>query len=164
MSVTVERPLHKCTKAQLLAHVDALEAKLGDKPPVPIESPFKYRVTIAMGVAIPLLSLSLSKMGGTLLNSNFTLATLAFGLMTAVLAVSLPHLAWSIADITKSDRRSSWCLAVALDLSLVLCELIGVYAPESGLSVITLLMLIAVVIGSAILNCWAFLKAPHASI
>jgi hypothetical protein len=162
MQTTVNKPLNKFTKQQLLAHIDALEAKVENQPilpAVPVESPFKYRVTIAMGIAIPLLSLTLSKMGGTLLNTNLILAMMAFGLMTAVLAVSLPHLAWSISDITRSDRRSAWCLAVALDLSLVLCELVGVYASEAGLGGYATVMLFSVVAGSAVLNCWAFLKS-----
>jgi hypothetical protein len=40
----------------------------------------------------------------------------------------MSHLAWAVGDITRSGRRASWSLAVALDLSLVMCELCHVYA------------------------------------
>src|SRR4051794_19996905 len=85
---------------------------------------FRLWMTVALGVGIPCLSLAMSKLAGTLAAGGLlALAAFALGLMVAVLAVSLPHLAWSVANVTRSGRRASWSLAVALDLSLVLCEL-----------------------------------------
>ena len=40
--------------------------------------------------------------------------------------MSLSHLAWAFRDITQSAWWQSWCLATAIDLSLVLGELAGV--------------------------------------
>lgn len=149
----VPTAIKKMKKAELETIV--LEFQSQQKP-----DKMKSRITIAIGCGIPLLSLAMSKIGGTLLPTHLLLGLFAFGLMIAVLVVSLPHLAWSIADITKSDKKSSWFLAVALDLSLVLCELVHVYASESGLNVIIYLVMATVAIASMILNCWAFKNNP----
>ncbi len=137
--------------------------KLLDEAPVPdrsLEARFRYGMTLALGLGVPLLSLALSKIGGSLLQSHhFALAALALGLMGAVLAVSLPHLAFSIADLTGSDQRASWCLAVALDLSLVLTELVGVYAASLGLGWVSGLVMVSVAGMSQALNCYAFFKS-----
>jgi hypothetical protein len=113
-------------------------------------------LTVAMGCGIPGLSLALSSIGGRLLlEGHRGHGTAALVLCGAVLAVSLSHLAWAIGDITRSARWQSWCLAVAIDLSLVLGELAGVAGFR--LWVVPVVMG-AVTLVSAVLNCWAFLR------
>lgn len=119
---------------------------------------FRLYMTVALGVGIPCLSLAMSKLAGTLAAGGaLLLATFALGLMVAVLAVSLPHLAWSVGNITRSGRRASWSLAIALDLSLVLCELVHVYADALGLAWVAYAVMTAVALASMALNVWAFL-------
>jgi uncharacterized membrane protein len=157
------------TKAQLeerLRELEALVEAPKHEAPTNTVAPtntdkVKTAITVALGVGIPLLSLAMSKIGGTLLFTHVPLALSAFGIMIAVLVVSLPHLRWSICDITKSSPLASWCLAVALDLSLVCCELVHVYATESGLDVLVVTVMGTVAVASMVLNCWAFLKNPH---
>ena len=114
-------------------------------------------ITIAAGCSIPLLSLALSYMGGSLLTNEASMA-LALTLLTlccVVLAVSLSHLAWAISDITRSPMWASWCLAIAVDATLVACEL------SSSLgygSMIVSTTIFAVTLASMVLNCWAFLR------
>jgi hypothetical protein len=79
----------------------------------------------------------------------------ALGLCCSVLAVSLSHLAWAVRDITRSAWWQAWCLAAAIDLSLVLGELAGVAGFE--LWVVPVVM-VSVTVVSAVLNCWAFLR------
>jgi hypothetical protein len=119
---------------------------------------FKVAMTVALGVGIPLLSLAMSKLSGTLaIHGKWGLALFAFGLMVATLAVSLSHLAWAVGHITKSTPRASWSLAIALDLSLVMCELVHVYAESLGLSAVCWSVMAAVAVASMMLNVYAFL-------
>lgn len=119
---------------------------------------FKLGMTIALGVGIPLLSLAMSKLAGTLAaNGQFALAGFAFALMVSVLGVSLNHLAWAIANITRSPWEASWALAVALDLSLVCCETIHVYADQLSLAWVCYAVISCVALTSMALNVWAFL-------
>jgi hypothetical protein len=130
--------------------------------PATVERRFKITMTIALGVGIPLLSLAMSSIAGTLATHGlWPLAVFAFALMAAVLGVSLPHLAWAIGDITRSGSRPSWLLAVALDLSLVLCEFCHVWADDLGLTAILWAVTVAVAGASMLLNIWAFFKAPQ---
>jgi hypothetical protein len=118
----------------------------------------KVMLTIIIGVGIPLLSLALAKLAGTLAAAQmYALSLLAFALMIAVLSVSLKHLAWSITDITRSPPKASWAMAISLDLSLVLCELIHVYANTLGLDMVANAVMICVALTSMALNVWAFL-------
>jgi cation transport ATPase len=122
----------------------------------------RYWLTIAMGTFIPLLSLTLSHVGGTLVHGDTVqccLGLAAFGLMGCVLWVSLSHLAWSIQDVTKSSPGLSWLMAVATDLALVLGELVHVNADELGLCGLVWALMICVCLLSMVLNCWAFLSA-----
>lgn len=117
----------------------------------------KTALTLAMGTGIPLLSLGLSNVAGTLLQSgHWALAAMAGLLTVSVLVVSLPHIAWSVRDITGTDRRASWALAVAVDMALVLCELVHVVG-VSPLLVVTTAIMVATTGASMLLNCWAFL-------
>jgi cytochrome c biogenesis protein CcdA len=150
-------------KVELEARCVELQERLADaSKPTTASAKFKVGMTLALGCGIPVLSLALSMIAGTLANRVPLLALFAFGLMIAVLMVSLPHLRWAISDITKSERLASWCLAVALDLSLVLCELTHVYADDCGLGLVVNCVMLAVCLASMALNCWAFFKAPHA--
>ena len=118
-------------------------------------------LTLFLGCGIPLLSLALSRLAGTLAtHQQYALAGFAFLLMAAVLTVSLSHLALAVADVTTSGPRASWCLAVSLDLSLVLCELVHVRAGGLGLSAVCYAVMTSVCLASVSLNCWAFLR-PH---
>jgi hypothetical protein len=126
---------------------------------------FRFWATIWMGVGIPALSVGLSYEGGEklklackagcLLSADAGLAALAFTLMACVLAVSLSHLSWGIRDITRSPEWASWLLAVALDMTLVLGELIHVHADSRELMATALM--VGVIATSMYLNCWAFL-------
>lgn len=118
----------------------------------------KLGMTIALGVGIPLLSLAMSKLAGTLaVAEKYALAVFALYLMLAVLGVSLSHLAGSIENITRSHWLASWSLAVALDLSLVMCEMCHVYANNLGLEWVTIAVMVCVAVVSMALNVYAFL-------
>jgi hypothetical protein len=112
-------------------------------------------ITVGLGAGIPCLSLALSSIGGRLITEGHGgLGVAALAICGAVLAVSLSHLAWAIRDITGSSRWQSWCLAGAVDVSLVLGEL----ALVSGFSLWVVPAVMATVTAvSAVLNCWAFL-------
>lgn len=113
-------------------------------------------ITIGMGCGIPCLSLALSSIGGQLcMSGHLGLGIAALALCCSVLAVSLSHLAWAVRDITGSARWQSWCLAGAIDLSLVLGELAGVAGFESW---VVGAVMVSVTIVSAVLNCWGFLR------
>lgn len=116
-------------------------------------------LTVAMGVAIPLLSLSLSTVAGTLARTGHTgLALAGLGLCATVLAVSLSHLAWAVRDITASGPKASWALAVATDLTIVLCESVHVFADDAGIGCLVTAMMVSVTLASMALNVWAFLR------
>ena len=127
------------------------------RKPVPVSAnKVRHGITVGMGCGIPCLSLALSNIGGRLVGEGHgALGTGAMLLCCGVLAVSLSHLAWAVRDITRSAWWQSWCLAVAIDLSLVLGELACVAGYESWL-VSTVMLSVCVV--SAVLNCWAFLR------
>ncbi len=133
-------------------------AKAAAKP-VPVASRFKFNLTIALGVFIPVMSLATSKIAGTLAGSgHYTLAAFGAGIGVAVLAVSLSHLAWAVRDVTGSGPRASWALAVALDCSLVLCELVHVTATNCGIDGVCWAVMVVVAGFSMVLNCHAFLN------
>jgi hypothetical protein len=113
-------------------------------------------ITIGLGCGIPGLSLALSSIGGRLLlTGQAYLGIAALALCCSVLAVSLSHLAGAIKDITHSLDWQSWCLAVAVDSSLVLCELSGVVGFHHWA---VAAVMVSVTVTSAALNCWAFLQ------
>jgi hypothetical protein len=113
-------------------------------------------LTVGMGCGIPGLSLALSSLGGQLLRaSQIWLGGGSLALCASVLAVSLSHLAAAVQDITRSARWQGWCLAVAIDVSLVLCELARVAGEDCWL---VLGLMSAVTAASMGLNCWAFLR------
>lgn len=126
----------------------------------PMNAPRKA-ITVAMGAGIPLFSLGLSTVAGTLARSGYgVLSGSALLLTAAVLAVSLSHLAWAVRDITRSALWASWSLAVAFDLALVLGEMVHVYAVEAGLGTLVTVIMAAVCGVSMVLNVWAFLCGP----
>jgi len=142
------------------------QRELGRK--LPTTAKWRLYLTLTMGVFIPLFSLGLSHVGGTLMRTGLerqvpiiiALAFFAFALMACVLAVSLSHLAWAVQDITKSHVWASWLLAVAFDLALVLGELCHVSASEVGVGEVVTVIMACVCGLSMFLNCWAFLKHP----
>ncbi len=116
----------------------------------------RHGITVGMGCGIPCLSFALSNIGGRLIaEGHMALGSSAMALCCVVLTVSLSHLAWSVRDITRSAVWQSWCLAVAIDLSLVLGELASVSGFDSWL---TSAVMVSVCVVSAVLNCWAFLR------
>jgi hypothetical protein len=122
---------------------------------------FKAGMTVGMGCGIPLLSLSLSTISGTLARSGHGVLSGAAALLTAsVLSVSLSHLAWAVREITGSPRWASWALAIAFDVALVLGESTRVYASDAGLEQLVTAVMVAVCGLSMLLNCWAFFKHP----
>jgi hypothetical protein len=131
----------------------------GAKLPHHTTDRFRFWVTIALGCAIPLLSLTLSTIAGTLArNGHWTLAAFAAVCGVSVLVVSLSHLADAVADLTGATRWQSWLLSITLDLSLVLGELVHVFAEDAGLWMWTLALMTAVAAFSMLLNCHAFLS------
>lgn len=125
----------------------------------PDGSRYKLALTVALGIFIPVMSLATSKVAGTLAgHGHYALATFAAGIGLAVLAVSLSHLAWAIRDVTGSGPQASWALAVALDCSLVMCELVHVTAADAGLDTVCWCVVVVVASFSMVLNCHAFLN------
>ena len=122
-------------------------------------------VTIMLGIFIPALSLYLSTVTGKLAfnggnNQDWVLWSLSgFGLAVGgtVLAVSLRHLQFAVQMITRSSDTESWLLAIAIDLTIVLSEMVQVFAPNCGLTWLTLTALVVVTTISMALNVWAFL-------
>jgi hypothetical protein len=167
MSVNVSKLKKVELEALVIKLTEENETLKTPAPAAPVEhncERFKIAMTVGLGCGIPLLSLAMSKIAGTLATHNlYALSLFAFVLMVAVLAVSLPHLAWSIGDITRSGGRASWSLAIALDLSLVLCKFCHVWAEECGLGWLLACVMVCVAGASMLLNCWAFFKAPHDS-
>jgi hypothetical protein len=125
----------------------------------PPASRFKFNLTIALGVFIPVMSLATSKVAGTLAgHGHYGLAAFGALIGVAVLAVSLSHLAWAVRDVTGSGPRASWAMALALDCSLVLCELVHVTAADAGLDAVCWAVMAVVAGFSMVLNCHAFLN------
>lgn len=120
----------------------------------------RFGLTLVMS-ALPGLSLVLSSTAGALLlagtHTAYALATIFFALTACVLAISLPHLAWAIEDITRSDSRSATILAVAFDASIVALELLATAGHGTVTTEVTMFFLAAL---SAVLNAWAFLRKP----
>jgi hypothetical protein len=71
-----------------------------------------------------------------------------------VLALSLSHLAAAIRDITRSARWQAWCLAVAVDVAVIVAELVRVSGQGGA---VQWGMMAALTGASAVLNCWGFL-------
>lgn len=115
-------------------------------------------ITIGMGVGIPALSVSFSSMGGTLLAQGGT--TMIFGviliaLCCVILAVSLPHLVSAISDITKSKYSHCVCMAIAIDMGIVILELTLALGMNS-IYWSRIFVMLSLTLASMILNCWAF--------
>lgn len=124
------------------------------EPQKPATGRLRTALTVGMGCGIPALSLSLSSTGGDLLaQGHYGLGVAGLGLCCAVLAVSLSHLASAIRSITHSLPWQAWALALAIDVSLVTCELTRVAGFESWLVPV---IMAGVTVASMILNCWAF--------
>lgn len=125
--------------------------------PLPVQvSTLRRWTTVGMGCGIPGLSLALSSVGGSLIESgHYSLGAGALGLCCAVLAVSLSHLASAIRDITHSRPWQAWLLALTIDCSLIVCELSRVSGFASWLVPV---VMVGVTVASMWLNCWAFLS------
>jgi hypothetical protein len=115
-------------------------------------------IAIGLGMAIPGLSLSLSAIGGRLcVEGHVGLGVAALLLCSAVLAVSLSHVAWSVRDICRGCTAwQSWCIAVSADIGLVLGELVAIGVGETWGLVVAVQLGVGLV--SMLLNCWAFCR------
>lgn len=114
-------------------------------------------ITIVMGCGIPAVSLYTSHRAGELLTVGAYVGGLMFlSVCLTVLALSLSHLATAIGDITRSNVRDSWLLAVALDAGIVVCELTKAMGHDGGW--LAMLFLVGITGASMLLNCWAFLS------
>lgn len=112
-------------------------------------------LTLVLGCGIPALSLALSRIAGAQFAAgHVNLAAVSAGLVLCVLAVSLSHVAEAIREVTGAERWLSWALAVAIDASLVSCEVTSVTTEVEG--VVCLLVIIGVATVSAALNVYAF--------
>jgi len=113
-------------------------------------------LTITMGCGIPAVSLYTSHRAGELLTVGAYVGGLMFlAVCLTVLALSLSHLATAIGDITRSNVRDSWLLAVALDAGIVVCELTKAMGHDGGW--LAMAFLVGITGASMLLNCWAFL-------
>ncbi len=122
----------------------------------------RYGITILMGCGIPLVSLYTSHRAGELLQgASVTFGCMFLAICCTVLALSLSHLADAIADITRSSKRNSWLLAVALDCGIVACELTRAAGHDGGW--LAMAFLVGITGASMLLNCWAFLSHGKAS-
>ncbi len=146
----------KAPKRPARARKIAGEPKAPRKAPGVLAARLRTALTVGMGCGIPALSLSLSSTGGALLASGHTtLGVTCLGLCATVLAVSLSHLASAIRSITHSLPWQAWALAVAVDVTLVTCELTRVNGFEAWLVPVIML---GVTLASMILNVYAFLN------
>ncbi|MFO0964636.1 MAG: hypothetical protein U0793_03485 [Gemmataceae bacterium] len=116
-------------------------------------------ITLALGCGIPSLAIALSRMGGCLLASgSWVLGVMALGLCVVTMLVSLQHLAFSVQDITRSSRYASLSMAVAVDASIVLAELVGVFGAVPETETLRACLISVTTCFSMALNCWAFLR------
>jgi hypothetical protein len=131
-----ELNLEKARKADLVALLTNAPLLREKEKNSSFPERFRLGMTVSLGVGIPLLSLAMSKLAGTLASAGkYLLGLAALGLMVAVLSVSLAHLSWSIENLTRSSKRASWALAIALDVSLIVCEAVEVWGGR-GLHVV----------------------------
>src|SRR5688572_26278416 len=80
-------------------------------------------LTVALGTGVPALSLAMSGVAGAMsIAGQGVLSMAAAFLVVCVLAVSLTHVADAIQEVTGSKRWLAWSLAVAVDASLIVCE------------------------------------------
>jgi hypothetical protein len=156
------------TKAELESQIAELQVRLSRWETSPERGGrFRFYMTIALGVGIPLLSLTMSFLAGKMAGGGlYKLAAFASVIGGVVLVVSLTHLATAIAEITGSTLWASWFLAIAVDLSLVLAELVQVYAPSDlELGRVSWTVMVSVCAFSMALNVYAFLAhrpiQPH---
>jgi hypothetical protein len=151
--------MNRLTTAQPSANGTTRKAPRASKPPrKSTTNRMRQPLTVALGCGIPALSLTLSHIGVELIQTaRPCLGGSALVLCGAVLAVSLDHLRSAIQDITHSRLWQAWCLAVAVDCALVVCELTRVAGFQSW--AVPCLMG-AVTVASMGLNCWAFLNHP----
>jgi len=114
-------------------------------------------LTITMGCGIPAVSLYTSHRAGELLTMGAYVGGIMFlAVCLTVLALSLSHLATAIGDITRSNARDSWLLAIALDAGIVVVELTKAMGHDGGF--LATLFLVGITGASMLLNCWAFLN------
>lgn len=115
-------------------------------------------ISVALGVAIPGMSLTLSHIAGTLAPQTPWLAGLVGACGISVLIVSLSHLAEAIEDSTGSAKWQAWALAITIDVAVIACELTHVFTADASLWFWTTGLMVVVMLFSMALNTYAFLK------
>jgi len=119
---------------------------------------FKQRLAVSLGVAIPVFSMCLCHIGGSLVSEVLWVAAF-FGIVAvSVLVLSLSHLAEAVEDTTGARPWQAWLMAVALDCTIVACELCHVFASDEQLWYWSTALMGAAGIFSAVLNVYAFTK------
>lgn len=134
--------------------VEAIEKALG-RGATP-NSAFASVMTVALGLFIPAISLTMSSLAATqFLASDGVrwLGAVFAALVGVVLVVSLSHLAEAIEHLTGSSRLLSWATAITFDACLVAFEV----AHKLGTGgLVVQVMIGAVACISAALNIYAF--------
>lgn len=154
-TLTNGRPVNRLTMKSLDERLKQVETA----PPAQTDSDFAYRLTVAIGIAIPVLSLCMSSITGELVShEHYELGAFTGGVVLCILGVSLTHLAHALEDLTRSPWWLAWPMAIVLDCALVGCELVNTLYPELGLSFACWFVMGIVGIFSALLNCHAFLN------
>lgn len=136
-----------------LPRVRAIETALarGARP----NSTFATVMTVALGVFIPAISLTMSSQSANMFAAgNLVLGAAFAGLVFVVLAVSLTHLAEAVEDLTGSNHFISWCTAITFDACLVAFEVAHKTVAKDDWTVTVMIAVVALI--SAALNVHAF--------
>lgn len=147
------RAVHDEVAPRLAAVEKALDA--GARP----ASRFCSTMTVALGVFVPAISLTMSSLAAQQFMSGGVVLGGAFAVLVGcVLLVSLTHLAEAIEDLTGSSRLISWATAITFDACLVAFE-VAHKLGEGGAVVPVMIAAVAVI--SAALNVHAFRLAQR---
>lgn len=118
-------------------------------------------LTLVLGVGIPGLTLGLSNLLGKL-HADSAESMLTYGaavVLASVLLVSISHVAHGIQEITRAPTLHAWCMAIAIDASLVVCEATNVMTDMAPRLCWAIIGGVAVI--SASLNVYAFKLGQH---
>lgn len=115
----------------------------------------KLAAKIVLGVGIPSLVLSMSSLFGTLASERNALAVLPACVGLTMLYVSLSHVADSVARLTGSTTHHAYAMAIALDVGIVTCELVGMTGQAGMIPGMTLT---GCTVTSMLLNVYAFTR------
>ncbi len=127
---------------------------------MPTRAKWDHYSTIAMGCGIPIASLVTSYFGGVCVAAggwaNIGCGIAFLAVCCAALAVSLPHLATAISELTHDSKVSASILAVVLDAGIIIGEMTkALGCVDLGWALVAYMT--AVTGWSMLLNCRAFL-------